>query len=776
MMVNSPTNVVEVMVAMLAVTLLCGGCQTTSDDGNTDDPIAPPADVTVLTSSSGNWTDDIWGLDGTFPDNDDETFDVTIDGSDVLLDRDISVDSLRILNNGRLRMTEETQADLSIVGDKGVMLEGRIDVDRNRVFTVSDGPIEIGNGGRYGPSDDATNATAQLNAKTIRIFEAPTGGELKLDMQMSAAIQGALSLETPADDGDNDDDGGIVTSCTPPSLYVASDADVVVGGNFELDGAPTVTHQSSQALRLRGDFANRSTAPAQFAWAEGRLQLDGVGATQAFEAAGTDFGGIEAGFVSNFTIGDLNIASDSQVTFSDTFDNDNVSGGDCSEAVYIKELTLENGSEITIENCNVYVQSLVDLGATINQGGSCGSLQVVELATQSNEIILHSEWSDGTANIYGELVWSLPASMGTFEQRQGFDANPSGASTIVEDNALGVDGIHALRFDLVGAANALGDIRFEVRFLNYSFAPVPNRMKVGATHTILLSVKDGCATELGNTWRKEVGEAILDPPDCEDGTTIQMASTWIDGSLSFSPADVFGEFVWWLPASMGTIERRQGFDARTNGSVGIAEDDVLAVNGVHKFDYFLVGKANALADVDFNVGFLGRKFSNNREKMRVGTTHTINVFVNDGCVTELGNTWRKELGEALTPPEACDDHSTVQISSTWVDGNGDLFNEIIWSLPNSMGTIEQRQRFDARVNGGSAVARTGELAVDGVHEIRFELVGAQNASGDVEFRLQFLDYEFSMSLEDVLVNTTHTIELNVAGGVVTELSNSLRVN
>ncbi|MEZ6084109.1 MAG: hypothetical protein R3E58_09245 [Phycisphaerae bacterium] len=93
-----------------------------------------------------------------------------------------------------------------------------------------------------------------------------------------------------------------------------------------------------------------------------------------------------------------------------------------------------------------------------------------------------------------------------------------------------------------------------------------------------------------------------------------------------------------------------------------------------------------------------------------------------------------------------------------------------------MGTIEQRQRFDARVNGGSAVARTGELAVDGVHEIRFELVGAQNASGDVEFRLQFLDYEFSMSLEDVLVNTTHTIELNVAGGVVTELSNSLRVN
>lgn len=162
----------------------------------------------------------------------------------------------------------------------------------------------------------------------------------------------------------------------PPRLHVLDQAVVSIGGRFTVAERAEVVVESTPdggpnaPFALAGDFDNHSLHPETFDWSDGSLTLDGGGPNQTFEVAGEDRG---PWFFANFRIGTLEVGLGSTVFFVDSIDND-LSGQDaCTEALYVGELIPRAGSNVTIDNCRVYYDTLADEGGTVTLAG-CGEL------------------------------------------------------------------------------------------------------------------------------------------------------------------------------------------------------------------------------------------------------------------------------------------------------------------------------------------------------------------------------------------------------------------
>ncbi len=178
-----------------------------------------------------------------------------------------------------------------------------------------------------------------------------------------------------------------------------------------------VAQRSSNSLALGGDFNNYSTVAHCFDWESGGLTLDGS-AEQAFEVAGRDLGPSFDGFESNFAMGTVEVASGRRVRFADDFDNDGVGQEGCTEALYVHELILRAGATITIANCRVYYETLIDEGASVAFEG-CGDL--VQLPTgdfdHNGRVDLY-DWQAFTTCLGGPSGVSMDAGCEVFD----FDA------------------------------------------------------------------------------------------------------------------------------------------------------------------------------------------------------------------------------------------------------------------------------------------------------------------------------------------------------------------
>ena len=142
----------------------------------------------------------------------------------------------------------------------------------------------------------------------------------------------------------------------------------------------------SLAVAVAGDFVNRADPewclpcdpkdpecePCDFLfdWTEGSLLLNG--GDQTFEVAGEDVGPTPDGFVDNFAMGQIEVASGSDVTFKSLFFSRPLKA-ECSAALYVGELILRKGSSVTISRCKVYYDSLIDEGSAVTLLG-CGEL------------------------------------------------------------------------------------------------------------------------------------------------------------------------------------------------------------------------------------------------------------------------------------------------------------------------------------------------------------------------------------------------------------------
>jgi len=173
--------------------------------------------------------------------------------------------------------------------------------------------------------------------------------------------------------------GGIL----PPPKFRAMDfSQAGVAGNFSLRNSVNVVYSTSQPLNLGGSFDNQATVPQCFDWANGRITMTNASSPPGptFEVAGRDLGAVEAGFGnaldSNFALGRLEVISGARVTFTNAVANLNAAGP-CQEALYVKNLILRSGAVVTLNNCKVYYDSLVNEGASLTPQG-CGAL--VEVA------------------------------------------------------------------------------------------------------------------------------------------------------------------------------------------------------------------------------------------------------------------------------------------------------------------------------------------------------------------------------------------------------------
>jgi len=358
-----------------------------------------------------------WDLGGAiYPDNGPvTTYSVTLDATDlVCVDVPVTIDTLQIIESASLDMSGAggCVGNLKLAQPGGLLLDavagtsgvstltlagGRtiseapgtsadLVIRNNALLQVDDSAINLtGNGliefgGRYEPitgTEDGNAAALAIGNLTIR-YSYPGG--LFLDGEMSAIVTGNFVM-----DGRNVPDGmpcflgagGTVAGGYTPPIVRIKKASTGWFGDLICMGASTFilnpTEPLTTPITISGNFDNQSIRHDCVACRNGGFLLNGT-SPQLFEVAGTDVGRVGSVSGTEFVLGALEVAPASQVTFRDAFDNNRAGQAPCSEAQYVDKLTLGAGSSITIDNCRVYYQTLVQgAGAAVTLIG-CGEL------------------------------------------------------------------------------------------------------------------------------------------------------------------------------------------------------------------------------------------------------------------------------------------------------------------------------------------------------------------------------------------------------------------
>ncbi len=357
----------------------------------------------------GDWDADIWSLAGQFPDNNTSAADltVTLDNTSVFLNLSVEVDALRLLSGATLDITQTATGDMTIAGTGNLSNSGSLLVANDRNIDVSGGEFLVATGGRYETSVGAgvqncptAEVCASVVAGTVRLTgrdcdNAIAGGSVRLDQNMSMTVLGDLIIE-----------GSVERNCnpfplaqrgvTPPTKFIRGDsALLIIDGELLLSGAGQFSSglnslsegtaaTATSGVHLRGNFNNQGVFPSLFDWTNGSLRLEGS-SPQVFEVAGLDIGPSRDAFGttlptlfdnqphSNFSIGVLEVAASTSVTFVNEKVN-TAGAGACLEALYVDTLVLEAGATVTMDDVNVFYNTLVDNGATINLSG-CATLR-----------------------------------------------------------------------------------------------------------------------------------------------------------------------------------------------------------------------------------------------------------------------------------------------------------------------------------------------------------------------------------------------------------------
>lgn len=331
-----------------------------------------------------NWSDGgIW-FTGVVPNNDGQTYDVSISDvtTDVRVDTDVIIDSLSVEDGATVRVDGATVGDLTVVEAGGIRNTGKIYVASNRLVTVS-AEMAVGPDGIYekdpgaGGTTSASLTVGSLSIARGSLDDGTSGGSVILVDTMSLISAGDVVLE-----GEPAAASAVASSrrgiILPPKLGVYGDASVSIDGNLLIASLVTVDATGATGagpvVTLSGNFINKSTTPEDFNWTGGVLILNGS-SPQTLEVAGQDLGDTEEGFDTgtdtNFSINKLEVAADSDVLLVNFYPNTTESVGSCNEALYVRELILRAGSTLTLANAKLYAQTITNEGGTIADG-TCG--------------------------------------------------------------------------------------------------------------------------------------------------------------------------------------------------------------------------------------------------------------------------------------------------------------------------------------------------------------------------------------------------------------------
>lgn len=323
------------------------------------------------------WTcGDNWPLGGEYPDDADSAAGVFVtlsDGVVALLNETVVIPALRVEEGATLLLTQSgEEGDLQFSPPAVLEVYGTILVSGSHSIGEGINPdVIIGPGGVYEAAGESVAGvtTASLYSADLSVIGSdcfippcPHGGEINLSESMSVTTTGDLTIDGSLANGECStdlNDGSVALSFhTPPSVrVVGADTRITVGSNVVLSGAAGFMVESLQPVAVAGNWDNQSVRPDCFDAAAGAVRLEGT-EPQMFEVAATDTGGLGATSI-DFRIGDLEIAAGADVTIRDQFDNDLQPQASCGEAQYLGALVLEAGASLTVQNCRVYFDSLI---------------------------------------------------------------------------------------------------------------------------------------------------------------------------------------------------------------------------------------------------------------------------------------------------------------------------------------------------------------------------------------------------------------------------------
>jgi len=335
-----------------------------------------------------------WSTRESYPGNGSAVNQVSLgDGDSVTLNVDATLRRLRMTGDSELKVAA---GDLTMDG-AGIVafVGGSLLVGRDHSLHAEDGELWIAADGILA-GDPLGNPVGSgrifAGAITVDAGNPPVcesvvcGGAVWLTGDMSLTVRGDLVL-----DGSRSGEFDPLNSCvsdaihdgfgTPPTLLVNDLGQTVISKNLRIIDSANLQYSSGHNLVLGGDFENRSRSPELFVWTQSGVAFHGD-SIQNFEVAGRDLGpaddGLANGADTNFSMGTMDIAKGTNVRFTNLFPN-TAGTGPCVEALYVHDMVLAGGSAVTLDDCKVYYENLVDGGATVQALG-CGGLGPMRLA------------------------------------------------------------------------------------------------------------------------------------------------------------------------------------------------------------------------------------------------------------------------------------------------------------------------------------------------------------------------------------------------------------
>lgn len=358
-------------------------------------------------------------------------------------------------------------------------------------------------------------------------------------------------------------------------------------------------------------------------------------------------------------------------------------------------------------------------------------------------------WKNGASDSRVAVTWQLPS--GVFD---GVTTDPAGA----EGETLGklanteiASGVHRFVFELSGGGAA--DVSFGVAILGFEYR-VSERFAAPLRREIAIEVLNGAARVLFNGWLPASAPDAGGPT----GTAIaEMQVAWRNGTAPVNPDIRFATPLTTLPTSSEGAGL-QGFE-RASFPQGVALG-----NGTYWLT-FEMADAGGSADITCFASFPG--FSTRVDRRITGPDRRlIGLDVLSGTARVFFDGW-KQAGESGAG--GVTGVHPVEVVGAWRNASANV-SVTLDLFVNGVRTPYSTQAF--ALQGCQRVyTPSGSTVADGEYRIVCTLSGL-NRTADVTLDAAILNYTLSRSARLVGDSVTHTIVVQVTGGVATEISNT----
>lgn len=385
--------------------------------------------------------------------------------------------------------------------------------------------------------------------------------------------------------------------------------------------------------------------------------------------------------------------------------------------------------------------------------GELSDTDTITVTVTPPRVLLSTSWGNASGNVNADMHWLLPSGDSVPVERAAWGVTGSESASRVE--GLIEDGIHAFWVDVSGAGQTT-DLVFRVDFLEYQFL-FDDRITAGMQRLLVLDVQNGVPHLLYNGW--------LSGSDANSGRpsgvhSVEVLGGWRDGTAAVN-GDVH------LRTPNGTWQAVWRDDWAAQGFEHAYLPAALPLSdGSYRIVFDLSGGGES-ADVVFDMLFRDLPFRVER-RVAGGKTFKVGVDVVEGEPFVVFNGWLQADEDGAG---GLSGRRPLEAVAGFRDASGDMNVEINARLPDGSWTGRDSSDWDVQQFEHLGLAPDASLA-DGTYRFVFELHGSGRFA-DVDYRAALANWSFHYS--GLLAGgTEHSIDVNVVGGVATEIANSWR--